>query len=711
MLNYPPWDSEMEPDEANFKIWADNLYGRYEPIEQARWNQSNIDTLFNAGEQRFINSYFNFYPTYNAQTFHFNLVQQPVNMVCGYQRQHRKSINFLPLQAAKQDFADDLTKVITYANTNRGILEKYSTGCEQSCVSGMVLAQPYLDYTDDPVNGTLDLKIWSYNSFMIDPYFREPDASDANFIWCQQYLSKKAAMDKFPDKADIIKNMSGFGNRYGKFYFLPENYALARNDLLINSYIWYRSKRKKKMLYNANDGIAYDYVGGDKNMDQLVSRSEFFEIIEIDVPTWKLAVAVNDVLMFKGVNPMGFDECPLVPIMWNYDPHISQYDLRVRSLVRSMRDAQFLMNRRIILNHDISESSINSGWIRKENAVVNEEELRYAGQGKDIIIKEGNELTDVQKIIPNAVPPSDMQLADQLADLIFRTSGVNQELLGMANVAISGLEVMLRQGAGLITLQKYFDQWDTSLKLIGKLEQKIIQNKWSPAKIAMILGKEPNVEFQNKTFSQYDVAVAEGLNTTIQQQQEAIQIGQLNQVLGGIIPAKFIIQKSTIQGKKEIIAAIEEQQAQQAEMQKQQMLIEQAKLQADLQKTHAESVSQLATARERHGRAEANIGLFEERISEITRNRALALKDKVDALKGLLELYQQHGELEAKFKMEQLEQLEGKEKIGEDIEKAHSQATADSNNFLTSLMNNNNPNSTMQNQQPAEQNAAPIGAL
>jgi hypothetical protein len=700
-MYFPPWDTDTEPDESNIKIWMDNLYGKFEPIEQARWNQSNIDTLFYAGEQRFINSYFNFYPQYNFQTFHFNLIQQPVNMVTGYQRQHRKSLNYLPLENSKQEYSDDLTKVVTYANNYRGILEKMSVAYEQSAIAGLVLVQPYLDFTDDPVNGTLDLKIWSYNSFMIDPYFREPDMSDANFIWCQQYLSKTEAINYFPQKADIIRTMSGYGNRYGKFYFLPENYNLARNDLLVMSHIWYKSKRKKKMLYNQNDGVVYEYLENEKYLDELVENTRFFEIVEVEVPTWKLAVVLNEEMMYLNYNPLGFDECPIVPIYWNYDPHVAQYDLRVRSLVRSMRDSQFLLNRRIILNHDISESSINSGWKRKENAIVNEDDLRYGGQGKDIIVKEGFELTDIEKIVPNAVPPSDMQLADQLADFIFRTSGVNQELLGMANDSKAGIEVMLRQGAGLVTLQKYFDQWDVSLKLLGKLEQKIIQNNWSSTKIARILGKEPNPEFLTKTFSKYDVMVAEGLNTTIQQQQEFLQITQLNEILGGIIPANFIISKATIQGKNEIIEAVQAQQQQAAEAQKQQMMIEQAKLEAQLQQLHASSINTLAMARERHGRAESNIGLFEERISEITRNRALALKDKVEALQKLLELYQSHGEMEANEKMRELGALGFLQEETENEEKIAAKATSQSNNFLMKLMKNNPSSSKMQLNEPA----------
>lgn len=699
-MYFPPWDTDTEPSESNIKTWMDNLYGKFEPIEQARWNQSNIDTLFFAGEQRFINSYFNFYPQYNYQTFHFNLLQQPVNMVTGYQRQHRKSINFTPLEGTKQEFADDLTKVITYANNYRGILEKFSRACEQSTVTGLCLLQPYLDYTDDPVNGTLDVKVWEYNSFMIDPYFREPDMSDCNFVWTQQYISKIEAINRFPDKADLIHTMSGYGNRYGKFYFLPENYNLARNDLLVLSHVWYKSKRKKKMLYNRRDGITYDYFDNEQMMNELVDKTGMFEIIEVEVPTWKLAVVINEYMMYLNYNPMGFDECPFVPVFWNYDPQISQYDLRVRSLVRSMRDSQFLLNRRIILNHDISESSINSGWILKENSIVNEDDLKYSGQGKNIYVKEGYEISDVQKIIPNAVPPSDMQLADQLADFIYRTSGVNQELLGMSQDSNSGIEAMLRQGAGLVTLQKYYDQWDVALKLLGKLEQKIVQNKWSPAKIARILGKEPNYEFLTKAFSRYDVLVAEGLNTTIQQQQQFKQLLDLNQLLGGIIPPKFILQNATIQGKDEIIKAVEEQQAQASQMQQEETMLKQTLLEAQLQKLAAESANNIAMARERHGRAESNIGLFEERLSMITKNRSMALKEKIEALEKLINLVSQHGEFDAQQKAFELAQLNMQQVAEEDKEKVDAKISSSSNEFLTNIMKNNQPQNMMQLSQP-----------
>lgn len=703
-MYFPPFDTDSEPNESNIKVWMDNIYGKYEPIEQARWNQSNIDTLFYAGEQRFINSYFNFFPQYNAQTFHFNIIQQPVNMVTGYQRQHRKSINYIPIEGSDQKDADDLTNLITYANNYRGILEKFSTACEQSAIGGMVLIQPYLDFTDDPINGTLDLRIWSYNEFMTDSWWREPDMSDANFVWCQQYLSKREAKKYFPDKTDLIDTMSGFGNRNGKFYFLPENYNLARNDLLVMSYVWYQSSRKKKMLYSKNLGITYDYIEGQDEMMAMIQRDGEFEVITIDTPTWKQAVILNETMMYNGPNPLGFDSCPFVPVYWNRDPHVSQYDLRTRSLVRTMRDAQFLTNRRIILNHDISESSINSGWLRRENAIVNEEDLRYAGQGKDIIVKDNGEPLEacIQKIIPNAVPASDMQLADQLVDLIFKVSGVNQELMGMATDDKAGITEMLRQGAGLVTLQKYFDQWDVAFKLLGKLEKMIVQNWWSPAKMQRILGKEVSPAFKFQAFSKFDVLVAEGLNTTIQKQQQFVQILQLNEALGGLIPASMILKNATIQGKDEIIAAVEAQQKQNSEMQQHHQMLEQNLLEAKMENMTTKSIVDLSTARERHGRAESNIGLFEERLSQITQNRSSALKSRMEALEKLLGAANMYGEMQIRDKEMELEEMDRNQITDEDREKVDAKVTADSNEFLTNMMKNIPSNNTMQNEQPIE---------
>lgn len=697
----PPWQDNLEPNQGNVRGWLDNLYAKFQPLEQARWNESNIDTLFYAGAQSFVNRHFNVSQTTNTQQqFYFNISQQPINMITGYQRQHRKSINYIPTEGADPHTTDQYTRIIDHTANGEGINEAYSKACELAAVSGMVLLQPYLDYTgDDPAQGTLKAKVWEYNAFMVDPYFRNPDMSDAQFVWCQEYISKREAEARFPDKMSQIMPMMGSPNRYGSFYFLPENYNMARNDLMVLSYVWYKWNRKKKRLYSPSRNQFFDYGGGQEQLDEILYNIQDLEVVEVETPCWKLAVVLNDQLMFQGENPLGFDECPFVPVFWNYEPHVNIPGLRARSLMSTMRSSQFLMNRRIILNHDISESSINTGYLRKVGAVANEDNLKKSGQGYDILINEGYEITDVQKIVPNAVPPSDMALADQLQGLIFATSGVNIEnWSAQENGQVSSLTVLLKQGANLMVLQKYFDQWDMSLKLLGDKMLKIVLNNWNAAKVSLIIGEDPSPHFYSKIFAKYQTLVEEGLNTATQRQQEFMQWLELNQALPGLIPPSEIAKRATIQGKTELMEILANVEKQQAAVQEHATTIQHVLEEAKIKELYSKSAANLATARERHGRAEADIGLFEERLSEITNNRSMALKNKMEALSKMMEVIQKYGEIETSLKAANLQSYEYQQEANEDREKADAKQTSLSNDFVQQIMGG-----MMQGQQGQEQ--------
>lgn len=684
-----PWNTDLEPSDGNVRTWLDNLYSKFQPIEQARWNQSHIDTLFYAGEQKFVNNFFGFANYFQQyQNFNFNICAQPINMVTGYQRQHRKSIIYTATEGGDSKTTDQYTRLIMHANNESGILDTYSKSCELAAIAGMNLMQPYLDYTEDAVNGKLKLKVWEYNSFLVDPYFREPDMSDANFIWCQQYVSKQEAIAMFPNKqVNQIKPMAGTPQRYGRFYFLPENYNMARNDLLVLSYVWYKWKRKRKKLYNKVTQEIFDYTGDQNELQQMMSHLGDLEEIEMEVPTWKLAVVLNEQLMYQGFNPLGFDECPMVCNYWNYDPHLAYYDLRNRSLIRPMRAAQYLFTHRMLTNLDISESTINSGYKRKEDAVANPENLRYAGQGKDIIIKQGYEMTDVEKIVASGTPQSDLELANQLTELMYRVSGVTPSNLGLSEESnVSTLTEMLRQGAGLITLQKFFDQWDTALKLLGNLELKIVQHNWSYHKVARILGEEPTPFFFSKIFAKYHVLCEEGLNTSTQKQYEFAQTMELNQALGGIIPPQWLASKATIQGKTELMELLAQQQQQQAAMAEHTQMLEQAKLDAQLKELYSKAASNIAMAKERYGRFESNVGLLEERMSEVSKNRSLSTKAKMEALEKMIDVIGKYGEIETMLKLNNIESYDYKQREQEDTDKIQAYQEANANEFASKLM-------------------------
>lgn len=690
-IYYPPWNNDLEPSQGNVRQWLDNLYAKFMPLEQARWNQSNIDTLFYAGNQSFVNRTLNFSPGITAQQYYFNLVQQPVNMVTGYQRQHRKSIVYQATEGADPQTTDQYTRLIMNVCQKEGIHEQYSKSCELAAVAGMNLIQPYLDYTgDDPAQGQLKLKIWEYNSFLVDPYFRQPDMSDAQFVWCQEYISKREAESRFPDKVDKVYPMSGTPQRYGSFYFLPENHNMARNDLMVLSYVYYKWKKKKKRLYSRKRNQFFDFAGGDEQLETILYNIPDMEEVTVDAPCWKVAVVLNDQLMFQGVNPLWDGaECPFIPNFWNYDPHINQIELRSRSLIFPMRSSQFLFNYKVINNNDIAAATINAGWKRKIGAVANEDNLKKAGQGWDVIINEGYELTDCEKIIPSAVPESDLALAQQMADLIFKTSGIDLEnWSGQQDKQVSTLTLLTKQAANLLPFQKYFDQWDYSLKLVGERLLQYALYNWNAEKVALLIGEEPSPHFYSRVFAKYHTVVEESDLTPTQQNLQAHQMMGVNEAFGReVFPPSMIVPKMNITGKGQIVPYLKQQEEQAAQQQSDMQMVQHAVEDAKLKEIYSRATANIATARERHGRAEANIGLFEERLSEITRNRALATKDKMEALEKLIDVIGKYGEIEASMKMHQLENFDYMQERNEDREKIDAKQTSLANDFQNSIMN------------------------
>jgi len=591
-----------------------------------------------------------------------------------------------------------------------GIHEQFSKSCELAAVAGMNLIQPYLDYSaDDPAQGQLKLKIWEYNSFLVDPYFRNPDMSDAQFVWCQEYISKQEAENRFPDKINEVKPMAGTPQRYGSFYFLPENYNMARNDLMVLSYVWYKWKKKKKRLYSRKRNQFFDFAGGDGNLEAILYNIPDMEQVTVETPCWKLAVVLNEQLMFQGDNPLwDGPECPFIPNFWNYDPHINQFDLRSRSLIFPMRSPQFLFNYKVITNNDIAAATINAGWKRKIGAVANEDNLKKAGQGWDVIINEGYELGDVEKIIPSAVPESDLALAQQMSDLIFKTSGIDLEnWSGQEDKQISSLTLMMKMAANLLPFQKYFDQWDHCLKLVGERLLQIALHNWNAEKVALLIGEEPSPHFYSRVFAKYKTIVEEGLLTATQQNLQAQSMMDINSAFQReVFPPSMIIPKMNISVKGEIIPYLQQQEQQASAMQQEEMQVKHMFEDAKIKELYSKATANLATARERHGRAEADIGLFEERLSEITQNRAMATKAKMEALEKLIDVIAKFGEIETMLKMHQLEGIDYMQEGKENEEKADAKRTAFANDFLSSIMGNQQQGQGMpqQGQQMALQN-------
>jgi len=608
------------------------FYAESITINQSFWAEADTDTRFEAGDQTLWNDLYGNLPANRRRQFNFNRIRRVINMIGGHQRRNRMSTIVTPLENADNETADQFTKILMHIAQREGVLETISESFHGALVTGMNFLHLWVDYRNDPVSGEIKVDNCSYNSFLVDPYFRKSDLSDCNAMWKRSYLTKREAISLLPAHEEEILNLwggdSGTG-RDGKFQFMPETYNYGMKNLLSYDEYYYRDYRSQTLLVDSQTGETQEWRGQDEDaLRHFLTLYPQVTVTENEVPTVRLAIVVQGKVMYHGPNPIGIDKYPFVPVLSYYNPQMPYFPWRISGVVRGLRDAQYLYNRRRVIELDILESQITSGFKYKENALVNPKDVFLQGQGRGLALKDEAQMTDVEQIQPPQIPPSMIQLSELLAKEVEQISGVNEELLGSALDSKAGVLSMLRQGAGLTTLQVLFDNLDRAQKLLGNLMIDVIQANYTPGKIKKILeGAEPTAQFYNKAFGKYHAVVEEGLNTATQKQMQFAQLLQLREA-GVPIPDDVLLDNATLQNKKQLIEAVQaqQQQAQQAQ-------------QAQMQMAMAEQESKIELAK---ARATADQGLGLERVSRVEENRALAIERIAEAKKdqeiGLLNL-------------------------------------------------------------------------
>ncbi len=639
MVLFPQIDSMYySDDDRSVHEMVEYYYASAIQINQSFWSEADIDARFKAGDQTLWNDVYGNLPAFRRRQFNFNRIRRIINMVSGYQRQHRYSTIVTPVENSDEETADQFSRLMIWANQTGNVLDTISQSFEGAITSGMNLLSVWMDYRNDPINGDIRVDNASYNEYLIDPFFKKHDMSDCRFCWTRKWLSKKEIKSILPDQEKEVESMYARGWRDGKFQFQPEAYNYAMQDLLSYDEFYYLDYRKRKLLVDTETGETLEWKQDNaETLGMFTERYPQIKAVEQTIPTVKLAILVNGRTMYHGLNPMGIDRYPFVPVIGYYDPQIPYFPWRVQGIVRGLRDAQYLYNRRKIIELDILESQINSGIKYKEDSLINPKDAFLQGQGRSLGLKKEANMDDVQVIQPPQIPPSMIQLSEFLGKEIEIISGVNEELLGSAVDDKAGILSMLRQGAGLTTLQTLFDQLNASQKYLGQIFIDLMQNNFSVGKVQRILGEKPTQQFYDRVFQKYDCVVEEGLNTSTQRQMQFAQLLNLREI-GIPVPTSILIETSTLQGKKKLTDAIAQEEQKAAQQQEEVHQYQMALQQAQIESMKSKSMADQGLGMERAARIEENRALAIERVAEAQNQRSLAVYHEIKAAQELEEI-------------------------------------------------------------------------
>lgn len=556
----------------------DSFYNENYTGNSTLWMQGAVDTRFKCGDQNLYNATFgNNTQSQNFQKFFINLTRRHVNMICGFQRKNRKSTITLPINESEDTLADDYNKVLRWCDDRDGYQEYQSQAFEGAVTTGENLLFLYPDYTLDPISGDLFTDSVSMCNYLIDVNYKKQDLTDCNGVWRRRWVSKTGAKALLPGYDKEIDKMKPANIKDGRFSLQAELQNLAVNNLMTYDEFHYRTTREGKIVLDPKTGEAVEWEEDEQDeedmMERVLAQQPWLVVKKIQIPTVKLVIKLGDMVVYHGKNLLNIDSYPCVPVLCYHEPDsIQSYSLRKMGVVRNMRDAQFLYNMRKQIELSILQSQINSGWIFPVDAVTDIKAFRQTGEGFLIPLKAGRLPSEIQRIEAAAIPQSLLELSASLSEDITKISGVNEELLGAATDDKSGILSMLRQGAGLTTLQTIFDKLDYSQRLYGKIRLQAIRKNFSKGKIRNILGHEPDPRFWTSHSQKYGIAVEEGNYSATQKQMELQQLLHFKEIGIGISD-KSIIRAAFITNKKQVMQDMEEQnqqQQQQAQAQAQQ---------------------------------------------------------------------------------------------------------------------------------------------
>ena len=558
--------------------------------------------------------------------FAFNKIRRFVELLSGFEIKDRHVLKIGPVGIEDDLAANQHTGVIMQQmNLYDGydvLSDAFKLG---SLVTGANLVEMYTDRRTDDVN----FARLGYNEFLIDPTFSKRDLSDADFILRGKWLTDDQVKRLLPGKEreiDAIMPNNG-GSRWGR---LPNRHRRHGQDMRLYEEEWIRDIEKTKMVIIRDPRGRPVKVIPEKQFisdAKLFGRTERWARFVINnsrtISTFidskekvKLRIYLDDELIFDGPNPTGLDTYNYVFVGGGFVPEIDQDEKKIMGLVRTAKDPQNAMNKRLNQILDIVETQLNSLRIMKEGALKNAKDAWGSGNGKVIIVDKHHQgtLDEAFRQVNGAdIPPNLFNLFTVLDRTETEVVGLNTEIFGTEQKEIAGVLAKLRTGNALTGQQGLMNGYRQSKRQLGRLLVKYNQKNKKPQDIQRYTNEQVAEGFYDPDILRYDCNPVEGALTDSQRQALYGILLELKQYpdISPLITLDMLINTGQIPLGHKVKAELQKRQQQQA-----QKAQEAQKLQmAQLQLANAIAMGEVAKAQEDITDAQVN-------RSEVALNRA-----------------------------------------------------------------------------------------
>jgi hypothetical protein len=297
------------------------------------------------------------------------------------------------------------------------------------------------------------------------------------------------------------------------------------------------------------------------------------------VPEMWVCAVTQTLILAEGRSPLEprYHDFPFFPFYAEWYPSAETEALRIKGVVRDLKDPQKEVNKARSQFLHILNTSANSGWVGDSDALGENEwnDLQQFGSRPGYIIKvtPGAKLERVHPVeasMPNIL--REKTATENLKEV----SGLNADLLAMEDKTVSGKALAMRIKQALTIVAGMFENWKHTKQLVGEAIFKLLPEVMDAKKLANICGQtwmQTSGVGEGKLAAmlsmiedgKYDVYIADAADSPTLRGETFEQLMEM-QTAGIMLPPDLLLTWSNIPNANEVIQQVQQYQAQQQAM-------------------------------------------------------------------------------------------------------------------------------------------------
>lgn len=456
----------------------------------------------------------------------FNVIQQHIRWIMGTERRTR--VQYKVYGRTKEDLkpAQIKTQLLKYTDDVNRAAYARSKAFEDLLKAGVGWLETGI--RGDPYDEPLFDRWESWRNMWNDPLAREPDNSDARFVFRSKWVDEEIAIAMFPDRVMQIResarethltgyedDLDGFQDIYGRTGTLvttsrgayDTGQGLGSGQLgNVRSRVrliecWYRMPQRQRMLRTfpspmQSSGFYQELqklngqelpqgpVPQELQDIVLAGHASVYDAVRMKV---RVAIFCAKALLSDQASPYRHDKFPFTPI-WAFK---RDRDNQPYGPIRNMRDPQEDLNKRrskalfiLSTNKVVADDDATEDWDEVEEQVSLPNGIIKKRRGSEFEIHNDTSLAREH-----------VALMEQDRQFLEQSSGVTEENRGEVTNAISGTAINLRQTQGSVVTADLFDNLRFALQIHGEKKLSLIEQYYSEPKRIRIATPKGKTEF------------------------------------------------------------------------------------------------------------------------------------------------------------------------------------------------------------------------